>query len=48
MILPGLDAVGFFTELAGVMWGGRCDPAIMSTFEEYWGFELLGPPIWPD
>ena len=48
MILPGLDAVGFFTEFAGVMRGGKADPAVLSTFEEYWGFELLGPPIRPD
>ncbi|MBI0539430.1 cupin domain-containing protein [Roseomonas sp. KE2513] len=45
MILPGLDAAGFFTEFAGVMRGGRADPAVLSTFEEYWGFELLGPSL---
>jgi quercetin dioxygenase-like cupin family protein len=48
LIMPGLDAAGFFTEFAGVMRGGTADPAVLSTFEEYWGFELLGPPIRPD
>ena len=48
LIMPGLDAAGFYTELGGVMRGDRIDPAVLSTFEEYWGFEFLGPPIRPD
>jgi quercetin dioxygenase-like cupin family protein len=45
MILPGLDAEAFFTELAGVMKGGRPDQQALDTFGVKWGVEFTGPPL---
>ncbi|GAB4072172.1 cupin domain-containing protein [Ancylobacter sonchi] len=47
LILPGLDAVGFFTGLAEVMRHGMADRAALAGFGEKWGVEFLGPPLRP-
>lgn len=45
MILPGLDAKAFFTELGEVMKSGRPDAALQKAFASRWGVEFLGPPL---
>lgn len=45
LIAPGLDAVAFFTGLAGVMRDGRPDTAALNLFAETWQIEFLGPPL---
>jgi quercetin dioxygenase-like cupin family protein len=45
LMLPALDAVRFFTELAAVMANGRPDREALSAFGGPWGVEFLGPPI---
>jgi len=45
VIVPGLDAVGFFTGLAVTMRDGRPDPARLAAFGAAWGVEFLGPPL---
>ena len=45
MILPGLDAAGFFTELAGVMKDGVPDREALNAFGRRWNVEFLGPPL---
>ena len=47
IITPGLDAAAFFTELAGVMQGGRPDAAALAAFGAAWQVEFLGPPLTP-
>ncbi|MBM6595217.1 cupin domain-containing protein [Microvirga pudoricolor] len=47
IIAPGLDAAGFFTELAGVMQDGRPDTDTLNAFGRKWGVEFLGPPLMP-
>jgi len=47
MILPGLDAAAFFTELGAVMQGGIPDRAALNRFGEKWGVTFLGPPLRP-
>jgi quercetin dioxygenase-like cupin family protein len=47
VIVPGLDARAFFTELAGTMKEGKPDPALLEAFGIHWGVEFLGPPIRP-
>ncbi len=46
-ILPGLDAVAFFTGLGEVMRQGRPDPAALNAFGKIWNMEFLGPPLAP-
>jgi hypothetical protein len=45
MITPGLDALAFFSGLAGVMRGGRPDTAALNAFGIQWAVEFLGPPL---
>lgn len=45
LILPGLDAAGFFTGPGGVMRGGQAGPAALAAFGKQWGVEFLGPPL---
>jgi quercetin dioxygenase-like cupin family protein len=45
LIVPGLDAGAFFTELADTMKEGKPDPALLKAFGIRWGVEFLGPPI---
>jgi quercetin dioxygenase-like cupin family protein len=47
LIVPGLDAVAFFTGLAGVMKNGMPDKDLLAAFGEKWGVEFLGPPLKP-
>ena len=47
MILPGLDAATFFTELGGVMKDGVPDRQALNAFGERWKVEFLGPPVKP-
>lgn len=48
MILPGLDAKAFFTELGEVMRSGVPDRALLNEFGKRWGVEFLGPPLRPE
>lgn len=45
IIVPGLDAVAFFSELAAAMRDGMPDKAALDSFGARWGVEFLGPPI---
>jgi quercetin dioxygenase-like cupin family protein len=45
LILPGLDAVAFFTGLGAAMRNGKPDPAALAAFGQRWGVEFLGPPL---
>lgn len=45
IIVPGLDAVRFFTELAGVMKDGVPDQQALNEFGRRWKVEFLGPPL---
>mgnify|MGYP001823868057 CR=1 FL=1 len=45
MILPALDAVGFFNGLARVMRDGVPDTEALNRFSKRWDVEFLGPPI---
>ncbi|MDI7865139.1 cupin domain-containing protein [Rhizobiaceae bacterium n13] len=45
MILPGLDARTFFTELGSVMKDGVPDTGMLNAFGRKWGVEFLGPPL---
>jgi len=47
MILPGLDATRFFTELGGVMKDGVPDRQALNNFGQRWKVEFLGPPLKP-
>ncbi len=44
-ILPGLDAVAFFTGLASTMQGGKTDRDRLNAFGAAWQVEFLGPPL---
>jgi quercetin dioxygenase-like cupin family protein len=44
-ILPGLDAVAFFTGLGSVMRDGIPDRAALNEFGKAWHIEFLGPPL---
>jgi quercetin dioxygenase-like cupin family protein len=44
-IIPGLDAVAFFTGLGEVMRSGRLDPDALNAFGKAWNVEFLGPPL---
>jgi quercetin dioxygenase-like cupin family protein len=45
LIVPVLDAVAFFTELASVMRDGVPDRAALNQFGAKWQVEFLGPPV---
>ncbi len=45
MILPGLDAVRFFTDLGGLMKDGIPDRTALNDFGRCWNVEFLGPPL---
>lgn len=45
LVAPALDAVAFFTELAGTMRDGVPDQAALNAFGAKWGVEFLGPPL---
>lgn len=45
LMAPALDAVAFFTELAGVMRDGLPDTAALNAFGAKWQVEFLGPPV---
>ncbi len=44
-ILPGLDAVAFFTGLGAVMREGKLDRDALNAFGKAWNVEFLGPPL---
>ncbi len=45
LIVPGLDAVAFFSGLGEVMRDGVPDTALLNAFSKRWGVEFLGPPL---
>lgn len=45
MILPGLDAIGFFTGLGKLTEGGLPGADELNAFSREWGIEFLGPPL---
>jgi gentisate 1,2-dioxygenase len=45
LILPGLDAEAFFTQLGAVMKGGVPDRQELNAFGATWGVEFTGPPL---
>lgn len=45
LMLPAMDAVRFFTELAKVLASGHTSRDALSAFGAPWGVEFLGPPI---
>jgi len=45
IIVPGLDAARFFTELASVMKGGVPDQHALNDFGRQWNVEFLGQPL---
>ncbi|TCR72271.1 cupin domain-containing protein [Rhizobium sp. BK376] len=45
LILPGLDATAFFTQLGDVMRDGVPDRALLNDFGKRWAVEFLGPPL---
>jgi quercetin dioxygenase-like cupin family protein len=47
LIIPGLDAMAFFTQLGEVMSQGVPDKDALDRFGGRWGMEFLGPPISP-
>jgi gentisate 1,2-dioxygenase len=48
MIVPGLDAQLFFTELGGVMHQGVPDPVQLADFGRRWNAEFVGSPVSAD
>jgi quercetin dioxygenase-like cupin family protein len=44
-ILPGLDAVAFFTGLGEAMRNGKPDRDLLNAFGRNWHVEFLGPPL---
>ena len=44
LILPGMDAFGFFTGLGEVFANGRPSRDALNDFGKPWGVEFLGPP----
>ena len=48
LVAPALDAVAFFTELAGTMRNGIPDSSALAAFGIKWGVEFLGPPVGPE
>jgi quercetin dioxygenase-like cupin family protein len=47
MILPALDAEGFFTGLGELMRDGVPDRTALNAFGARWQVEFLGPPLQP-
>jgi quercetin dioxygenase-like cupin family protein len=47
-IVPGLDAVAFFTGLGDAMRHGAPDPQALAAFAAKWHMEFLGPPLRAD
>jgi quercetin dioxygenase-like cupin family protein len=45
LMLPAMDAVGFFGGLGELMAAGRPDMATLNAYGRPWGVEFLGPPI---
>ncbi|RKP46259.1 cupin domain-containing protein [Pararobbsia silviterrae] len=45
LFLPGLDAVGFFTELAQTIRDDAIDPKLLRAFGFLWGVEFVGAPL---
>ncbi|CAN5528683.1 hypothetical protein BH10ACI4_BH10ACI4_34130 [soil metagenome] len=45
MLLPGMDAYRFFSELGEVMAHGHPTHEVMEAFGKPWGVEFLGPPL---
>jgi quercetin dioxygenase-like cupin family protein len=45
MILPGLDAETFFTELGAIMQHGVPNQTQLNEFGRRWTMEFLGPPV---
>jgi quercetin dioxygenase-like cupin family protein len=45
MILPGMDAQGFFVGLGHVLEKGRPSRDALNAFGKPWGVEFLGPPL---
>jgi quercetin dioxygenase-like cupin family protein len=45
MIVPGFDALAFFTELGSAMKGRRLEDEAKRVFSVRWGVEFLGPPL---
>lgn len=45
LILPGLDAKTFFTELGSVMKQGPGNSKALDALGRRWGVEFLGPPL---
>jgi mannose-6-phosphate isomerase-like protein (cupin superfamily) len=45
MILPGMDAAGFFEGLGEVMRNGIPNRARLNAFGAGWGVDFLGPPL---
>jgi quercetin dioxygenase-like cupin family protein len=45
MILPGLDAEQFFTELGGIMRDGLPERKALNEFGRKWNVDFLGPPL---
>jgi quercetin dioxygenase-like cupin family protein len=45
LILPGLDAVAFFTGLGAIMKGAIPNREALNRFGQHWGVEFLGPPL---
>jgi mannose-6-phosphate isomerase-like protein (cupin superfamily) len=45
MIVPGFDALAFFSQLGSAMKGGRLDSHAKQAFSTQWGVDFLGPPL---
>ncbi len=45
LILPGIDAASFFTELGDVMKTGMPTKEVLNNFGKRWNVEFLGPPL---
>ena len=45
LMLPAMDAIGFFSGLGRLMAAGRPDMAALNAYGDPWGVEFLGPPI---
>jgi quercetin dioxygenase-like cupin family protein len=48
LILPGMDAAAFFTELGDVMKAGVPAKEVLNSFGQRWNVEFLGPPLRKD
>lgn len=48
IILPGIDAMNFFTGLGRIMANGVAEKSALDAFGAQWGVEFLGPPLSPE